>query len=363
MRGFFLPFSPSRDPAHDAVGRAAARLGRKLAGVDPFSLPVSDYSRRYLSDKLASLPQVMALYTHILSACLSATGKDPGELAVVDYGGGTGMLSLLAREAGARTVVYLDIYGLSCVDAASLAKSLDLSADHYVEGDVEALFSFLETSGLVPDVVASYDVIEHVYDILGFFRRLGDLPRETALVMASGANEANPLLRRRLSAIHRWVETEGQEARWGQKERDCKTAYLTERETILSAEFVRLGIDPQPPGLGELARRTRGLAGEDLCLAAARFLETGDLPEPPAHPTNTCDPHTGNWAENLLDPQDLVRVLREAGRPARVAPGLYGPGGRGAKDAAKRLANLFIRAAGSRALFAAPFYTVISPSG
>jgi len=344
------------------VDRAAERLKEKLSALDPLSPRVSAYFRRYLSDKLASLSPVLDLYAHVLKTCLSATGKDPDELSLVDYGGGTGMLSLLAREAGARKVIYLDIYDVSCADAARLAKSLGLAADHYVEGDVEALFSFLKSSGEVPDVVASYDVIEHVYDILGFFRRLADLPRETALVMASGANAANPLIRYRLSRIQRRVEREGQEARWGQKERDCRNAYVLEREAMLSAELSRLGAEPGPVTLKELARRTRGLAGEDLLQAASRFAKTGVLPEPPEHPTNTCDPHTGNWAEQLLDPGDLVEALSKAGRPAHVEPGIYSAGWSGPKAAAKGMANLVVGALGKRALFAAPFFTVVSPS-
>ena len=50
-----------------------------------------------------------------------------------------------------------------------------------------------------------------------------------------------------------------------------------------------------------LARQTRGLNRTDIERAVQSFLETCRMPMP-RHPTNTCDPYTGNWQEQLIDP-------------------------------------------------------------
>lgn len=39
----------------------------------------------------------------------------------VDYGAGTGIMSLLAREMGFGAVLYVDIYDVSCRDAELIA--------------------------------------------------------------------------------------------------------------------------------------------------------------------------------------------------------------------------------------------------
>ncbi len=41
------------------------------------------------------------------------------------------------------------------------------------------------------------------------------------------------------------------------------------------------------------------------------------------HHTNTCDPYTGNWEEQLMNPYHLTRVLKGQGFDAKVLSGFY----------------------------------------
>ena len=53
------------------------------------------------------------------------------------YGGGHGMLALLAKASGIGTVIHNDIYKISCKDAQCIGNDLDLAADDDEGGDDE----------------------------------------------------------------------------------------------------------------------------------------------------------------------------------------------------------------------------------
>ncbi len=52
----------------------------------------------------------------------------------LDYSGGLGMLSLLAKELGVGTVIYNDIYDVACRDSKLIAESVGNEANYYVQG-------------------------------------------------------------------------------------------------------------------------------------------------------------------------------------------------------------------------------------
>jgi len=58
--------------------------------------------------------------------------------------GGGGMLSFLAKEMGIGTVIYSDIYDISCRDVKLLSRSLELALDHVVCADIDGVISNLQ---------------------------------------------------------------------------------------------------------------------------------------------------------------------------------------------------------------------------
>ena len=338
---------------------AAARLAGKLTRLDLDAAGVSDYIKRYARAHVAHLRQTLQRYTYLLAWALTGQDTPPADLAILDYGGGCGILSMLAKEAGLGTVVYTDIYDVSCRDARTLARAVGCEAEHYVEGDINTIIGFAQKNRLRCDAVVSYDVLEHIYDVEAFLRRLGALSsgRLTA-VLASAANPVNPKVVRRLQAGHREREFNDRERTEGHKERDALRAYLSARKEIIAQHAPALS----PEEVDRLASATRELIKADIEACVDAYVATGRIPRQPGHPTNTCDPYTGNWAEHLMDLDVLTRALAESGFRVRVLGGYHTDTEAAVIGRRKRFERLFqnllVSGLGRRGLRFAPFFTL-----
>jgi hypothetical protein len=122
-----------------------------------------------------------------------ALGVPFEKVVLVDHGGGTGVLGLLAKEAGVATVVYNDINRKFVETARAVGQAICVRHDHYVEGGIDRLINYMAKASLKPTVIVSYDVIEHIYDMDEFLRKVAGLSAGPfGLLMSSGANLFNP---------------------------------------------------------------------------------------------------------------------------------------------------------------------------
>jgi 2-polyprenyl-3-methyl-5-hydroxy-6-metoxy-1,4-benzoquinol methylase len=307
------------------INSAAERLFNKLNYFNVKELNISDYNKQYFQGKLTHLTSCLRLYSYILSWSLAKSDVPLDEFVFLDYGGGSGMLSLLAKELGIGTVIYNDIYDVSCHDAKLIAESIGNSADYYVCGDIDEVLDFLRANNIDCHAIASYDVIEHIYDLESFFRKLTFCSKgPLTIVMSSGSNIFNPLCRRKQMKQQLDVEYQDREKKWGHKERDCLMSYLKVRREII-AEYIRqFDNELEDKDVAQLAKNTRGMDKADIEKATGEYLKTGSFPPPPTHPTNTCDPYTGNWMEHLFDPCQLAAILSQAGFKTQILSGYYG---------------------------------------
>jgi len=339
----------------ESLDRAAASLSARIAGLDIDRLDISDYNRRYFGSHVASIRQVLQYYTYVLCCAFSQAARATDDLVFIDYGGGSGLLSLLARELGVRTAIYVDIYDVSCRDAELIARSLGLPADVYLTGDIDELLAFLEERRIACDVLASVNVIEHIYDIEGFLSKLGELPGPgLSVALSSDANDENPWERRSFARLHRRIEHEDRTRGWGHKERDSLESYRSIRRRLISECAADLSCEE----LDRLAAATRGLRAADIRARVNAYRCTGEMPEEPKHPTNTCDPRTGNWAERLLSPEYLRERLAGEGFGAEVLRGYYGASLHPLKRLIGPCLNRLIAGLGSRGLTLSPFYVL-----
>jgi 2-polyprenyl-3-methyl-5-hydroxy-6-metoxy-1,4-benzoquinol methylase len=348
------PEFPDADKLAPRLDEAARRLNEKLMSLDVRALDVSEYFRRYLQIHLKHVLPSLQLYSHILFLATHGIDEE-SEGYFVDYGGGPGLLALLAREAGLANVIYNDIYDISCADARTLGVTLNLEADHYVLGDIAELSSYLRGRSIQCRSIASFDVIEHVYDIDSYLRAVAGMSfGPLRVVFASGANTFNPLLRRALMKRQQEAETVDRDPVEGQKLRDTTRAYRRIREEMIREHAPELADDE----VRQLGAATRGMIKADIERAVDLFVQTGQSPTEMAHRTNTCDPYTGNWCEHLMDPYALARTLSASGVPATVRLGYWGEYPERWKRTALGIVNVAIRMSGEQGRRLAPYYVI-----
>lgn len=338
------------------MNASAGRLYRKLKDTDIYSLDISEYNKRYLNERLHNLHRTLQMYSYILLWSVANTRLPVNAIVLCDYGGGSGIMSLLAKEIGIGTVIYNDIYDVSCRDAKILGESTGNAAEYYVEGDIDEVLGFLRKNSIHLNAFVSCDVIEHVYDIEGFFRKLYGLSEgPLSVVMSSHANNCNPLIRKILMKKQVDLENKDREKKWGHKERDSLKAYFNARKEMI----LERNSDLTENEVVLLARATRGMMRPDIDKCVDEYLKTGRKPEMPGHRTNTCDPFTGNWAEHLMPPGQFKDILSRTGFEAEILKGFYGRWDNPFMRSAAFLMDIMIYVTKGQGIRFAPFFLLL----
>ncbi|MES2352846.1 MAG: hypothetical protein V4568_00355 [Pseudomonadota bacterium] len=338
------------------INASAGRLAKKLESLNGDKSGLSEYCQRVLSDKKEVLTAYLQIYTYVLSWALHGSNLPYSKLTILEYGGGMGFISMLAKELGVGNVVYNDIFEESRQGAQRLGALVGCVADHYVCGDTDDVIEYSRKHDIQYDGIASFDVIEHIYDIESFLEKLASFPgSRLKVVMTSAANMYYKRYTKDVMQFQRQCELLGQQPSYGHYDRDTLRPYLDIRKELIT-EFSK---DLSADEIDKLAVATRGLRQDDILNAVNAYLKTGQLPKVPRHPTNTCDPYTGNWQEHLMDPSELVTVMRRAGFEADWFSGYYsGRYGNIVKQFLARGANAVIGVMNQRAIRFAKFYTL-----
>jgi len=342
------------------INSAASRLHKKLISLlDLKSLGISEFNQRCLGDKLANPIGTLQCCTYLLALSLDGNNFPLQEFAFVDYGGGSGVLSLLAKELGIGRVIYSDIHDVQCNDAKIIARATGINVDHYVCGDIDELIAYVDNRSLSINAISSYDVIEHIYDIEAYLKKLHCLCRNQSLrvVFGSGANIKNPLIARRLRKAQLRSEYEDQEKTWGHHcERDSLRSCLSLRKEIIANYDPTLGREE----IEEIGKNTRGLFKCDIEKCVDEYKATGRVSYRPKDPTNTCDPYTGNWSEHLMEPEWLESILKDGGFNVKILNGYYAYNSKDSliKRHAKNVLNMLIQWSGRRGLTISNYYVL-----
>lgn len=359
MRSFFIePSIVPRDTAlRTLINAAAERLLHKLQSFDPDSQPISEYNREYLKRHMGNLPATLTHYAALLAWTVKKAECSLSDLSLLEHGGGTGLLCLLARELGVGRVCYNDLFETSARDAESIATAMGLRADHYFSGDETETLKEATESGVTFNAVVSNNVFEHVYDPSSSFQTWCSHPSLRVLIASTTANPFNPKVHFSL-ALEQWRREHFDRPEFrGHKENDSLRAYHTIRRRIIEEYAPELCVHETRI----LSCRTRGLCREDIISAVENYRDHRILPPALSHPTNTCDPLTGNWTEHLVYPPKMLKSLRQAGFRASLLPGFYICAGAGKiKSFICRILNRWISTRGPLGFTAAPFITYLA---
>ena len=328
-------------------------LINKLRSLDMSALNLSDYSKNYLNFLTDDIWETLGRFEQVIHEALSHSKKGFAQMTIVDYGGGVGLMSLLAKEIGFKSVVYNDIFEGSCQDVQIISKACSLKLDRVIQGDATDLVSELNTNALSADLIVSYDVIEHVYDVRANFLAFSQLKkRPTVIVYGSGANIRNPFYTRRVKKDQILVENYARQPNYGHKPTDSLNSYLAIRRNVISQHAPHL----TGSEIYYLASSSRGLIESDVKNLTDEYLQTGRFNYKINHPTNTCDPKTGNWCEHLLDFRWLLLTAQKAGFTASISKGKYSPLGFSQRSFTRWLFNSTNRALRQFGFAFSPFY-------
>lgn len=350
---------PENGPLIDRINTASAILHKKLEKYDVNkNIYISDYNKRYFGNLImnkTSIFNALQKYSYLLIWSIGNSDTPIHKIVFMDYGGGHGMLALLAKAAAIGTVIHNDIYEISCEDAQCIGNDLDLPADYYIPGNIDDVINFRNKHDINVNVIANYDVIEHIYDIDDFLNKLKLLSNSSQSVFfASAANELNPMIKRKLRNQHIFFENKDRDPKFGRKPTDETRALIKVRKEIIS----EVKSDMNSKDIEKLAELTRGMMIGQIKQAVTKYLNTGILPDKPSHPTNTCDPYTGNWFEHLMDPFHLKNILNKNGYDSAVMPGYYGISNKLSFNIIKWFLNMIIRSNKRIGLRISPFYSI-----
>jgi hypothetical protein len=253
------------------------------------------------------------------------------------------------------TVIYLDIYDVSCNDVKQVAKALHLTLDHVICGEIDDLVQYLNDHSIAIHAITSFDVIEHVYDVDAFMQSMGQLRHSSLrIVHASGANIRNPLYVYETVRMQKEMETRDRPMIWGTKERDTLKSYFSVRLEIIQ----QCAPDLSASEAEKLAHLTRGLQKDDIQRAVEEYKSRGQIRYRPDHPTNTCDPNTGNWAEHLMHTDRFEPILKRQGFQVQILSGYRGHFKQKIFNLALPLINGLISLLGFHAMPISPYYIV-----
>ena len=335
------------------ISNAIRSLYLKINGLNLQNLNISNHTEDYLVKYINNYSFYMSAYSQLLRKALKKINNSVNECTFVDYGGGCGILSWLAKMTGFKTVIYNDIYESSVKDAEILSKKLDISIDYYIKGDIEDFVDQIVQLNIQPDLICSFDVLEHIYDLENWIKTIAKI-RKFNLLFMTGANPKNPYIVNRLKKLHIRSEYQGCEKNILYNDIFLNTSFLKQREIIIGNMFP----DLENNEVEFLSKKSRGLRKDGIEKMVREYKKTGKISYIIDHPTNTCDPYTGSWTERLIDLEQLKILCENNNLLMDISNSLYPYSNNKILNIVKFLFNQLIKMLGTKSLFFSPSVTL-----
>lgn len=326
----------------------AYELIDQLEAIDYEQLPISDYNKQYIATLKASLLYHFQIYSFCLTSVMRSINNPVRFLTFVDYGGGSGFLSILAKKVGFGRVIYIDLNPQSVETVKVLKEQLGMGPDVILQGDSDTLAAWCAENKKKPEILISTDVIEHIYDLRKFFADLTSINEDMVMLFTTASTPFNPRIKRRLERQMKEYEKGGK----------ASPNYYELRKEYIAQNYPDIKKDEDE--LEHYATITRGLTFTDISylLDNRHQIETVPLERFPMFigPYNTCDPRNGNWMERILFPNRYNDFLKPHNFHITLVAGFYKMDRKNfiAKFCAK-FTNFLIYSIGKYGLLIAPF--------
>ncbi|MBQ4161889.1 MAG: SAM-dependent methyltransferase [Parabacteroides sp.] len=310
---------------------------KQLENIDYNKLPISDYNKRYIRNLKSALPYYMLIYETCIQKGLQAIHVPLTEIIFVDYGGGSGFLSILAKQIGFGQVIYIDLNPNSVETIRILKEEIGIGPDIILHGDSDKLKTWCKEHNCKPQLLIATDLIEHVYQLESFFADLIAINSQIQMLFTTASTPFNPYVKRRLHRIMKEEETGF----------SSNPNYYTLRLQYIQQNFTYFSKQEAE----EIALKTRGLIFSDIhkAITQNQYPSLND-------PFNTCDPRNGNWTERILPIETYCSIVRPHGFFVQIEKGFYNTQRKNKFFSfIVKCLNRFIKISGKRGFIFAPF--------
>ena len=105
-----------------------------LSGINFEELPISEYNKRYIRILKPAIEYYLSIYSYCLDKGLRNLGIPYSDVTLVDFGGGSGFLSIFAKKLGIGNIIYVDLNPLSVETIKLLKEKTGVGPDIILHG-------------------------------------------------------------------------------------------------------------------------------------------------------------------------------------------------------------------------------------
>ncbi|HMI77547.1 MAG TPA: hypothetical protein VK484_02080 [Ferruginibacter sp.] len=337
-------FIEANDDTARLINNWANHLYQKLIVLDITDTDIDEFGKYYFNSHHAGSRLFFSVQSsaHIIYHSVKKSNKTISDITFIDYGAGLGTLFLLAGLVGFKEVYFNDYFPQWSGYARIVCNKLEIKITGFINGDIDAVIDYGKKNSVYFDIVASRNVVEHIYDLRSFYSKLYQSDLTAICYATTTANYHNIAMRLKHYWYHKKVE---------------KSAYKKQREDHIK-ELIP-GIDSKE--LEELIKLTRGRAFADFQDTVDLYLAKKKLIPVEFLGTNTCDCKTGVWAEHLITKENYFDIIQNAGFTPEYTAGFWDTNYKYAfVNLLTGILNSIIKVFGTRGYWFAPFVNVVA---
>ncbi|MBC7828797.1 MAG: hypothetical protein H7122_13690 [Chitinophagaceae bacterium] len=296
-------FLPQQDELSHFINSHALALYQQLQSIRVEDLKLDTHYLEYFrSSHYKRLFFSIETSAQLLYRGIVLKKKPASDIVIMDYGAGIGTLFILAKMIGCKKVIYNDLFEDWKYSAQEILRALGMNVDEYIVGDIDSTLEKLATKQIQCDIIASRNVMEHIYKIDVFFAAIHKHQPTAIIYSSTTANYYNPATHIQHVMMHRRYES----------------VFLQQRKELIMKNSPSLSASV----IDKVSKKTRGLGADEFSKVAIDPESYNHLYPVKKVYTNTCDPYNGVWAEHLM-PFSQYRMLIGSQYSIRFEPGFW----------------------------------------
>ena len=326
------------------INDRANHLYQKLQIIDISHTNIDDFGKAYFNSHHIGKRLFFSIQSSadIIYRSTRMINKPIADISFIDYGAGLGTLFLLAGMVGFKKVYFNDYFPQWATYANIISDQLSITIDDYISGDIDAVIDYGKKHDIHFDIVASRNVVEHIYSLSSFYSKLYNSNLVTVCYSTTTANYYNPAMRIKHYLYHKNAE---------------KSQFIKQRSEYISQLVPGISVSD----LKTLVEITRGRAFDDFTTAVNHYIQRKPVPPVAFLSTNTCDCKTGVWAENLITGQQYKEIIEGAGFRMLISPGFWDTHYRYLlMNMITRILNRLINISGKKGYLFSPFINIVA---